>query len=532
MVYVQNDIAMSIDNDDDQPRPIQADVSIFRANSLPIGCQTNNTRATFPFKRDIVRQSQKKSNLIGSPKSDKGCNNAPNFQPGPQMKRRCASDVNVTNNEPPNWLIFGSTEMDTLFPIQTNPVDNGIDWWLKELRVLALQSSEVHISDNEVEVVENIVLNDEVDDTTQQQEEASVHDTTEEITSITIVTDNEGFPLQKLEADVHSPSNPNDLHLQQYSPQEMRILQEKMKDLRVEIEHSEEIDPDLKKVFQEVEGAIQGSQQQEIADDTLRRTTVGITGGTLTVVGVALIPFPIIPGSLVAYGGLLILASEFDSAKKALNIVKDPIDRWLSIDDDEEEIINPDISKANSAFWEEMISHNTEDTSSKRIDIDDAFSIMMGNDDIDVKNSDKSSSPDAIRKGKQFLRKVLLLDADTDEGTDGDTTDDSKSQRNTSSSTSSSRNVVGCNMLSFDFGEELNDNGLLSIPVDANEKKGNDINFQFQRFASEGSITLNTINNEGEDTMNIQFSRQSTSELQGGNDCLWVRFGGCNSFNQ
>ena len=261
-----------------------------------------------------------------------------------------------------------------------------------------------------------------------------------------------------------------------------------------------------------------------------------ILGGTLTVVGVALIPFPIIPGSLVAYGGLLILASEFDSAKKALNIVKDPIDRWLSIDDDEEEIINPDISKANSAFWEEMISHNTEDTSSKRrIDIDDAFSIMMGkkrskNDDIDVKNSDKSSSPDAIRKGKQFLRKVLLLDADTDEGTDSDTTDDNKSQRNTSSSTSSSRNVGGCNILSFDFGEELNNNGMLSIPVDTNEKKGNDINFQFQRFASEGSITLNTINNEGDDTINIQFSRQSTSELQG-NDCLWVRFG-CNSFNQ
>jgi hypothetical protein len=250
-----------------------------------------------------------------------------------------------------------------------------------------------------------------------------------------------------------------------------------------------------------------------------------------------LIPFPIIPGSLLAYGGLLILASEFDSAKKALDIVKDPIDRWLTVDDDEEENVNPDMSKYNSAFWEEMISYNTEDTSSKRrIDIDDAFSIMTGmrrskKVDSDDKNSDKSSSPDAIRKGKQFLRKVLLLDADTDEGTDGDTTDDSKSQRNTSSSTSSSRNVGGCNMLSFDFGEESNNNGMLSMPVDANEKKGNnDINFQFKRFASEGSITLNTINNEGEDTMNIQFSRQSTSELQG-NDCLWVRFGGCNSFN-
>jgi len=272
---------MSNDNDDAQP--LRADISIFRANSLPtVGqCQTNNTRATFPFKRDIVRQSQKSNMMIGSPKSDNGCdNNTPNFRPRPQMKRRCASDINVTNNEPPNWLIFGSTEMNTLFPIQTNPPDDEDNWWLKELRVLALQSSEVNVSDNEVEVIENVLLNDAIDDTTQQEEEATVHDTTEEITSITIVTDNEGFPVQQsIEADTPSPSNPNDLQLQQYSQQEMKILQEKMKDLRVEIEQSEDIiDPELKKVFQEVEGAIQGSQQQQVADDTLRRTTIGITG--------------------------------------------------------------------------------------------------------------------------------------------------------------------------------------------------------------------------------------------------------------
>ena len=59
----------------------------------------------------------------------------------------------------------------------------------------------------------------------------------------------------------------------------MKTLQEKMNDLRVEIESSEEIDPDLKKVFQEVEGAIiQGTQEQQVVDNTLRRTTVGITG--------------------------------------------------------------------------------------------------------------------------------------------------------------------------------------------------------------------------------------------------------------
>ena len=267
---------------DDDNQPIRTDTSIFRANSLPIvGCQTNNTRATFPFKRDIVRQSQKSNMMIGSPKSDNECdNNAPNFQPRSQIKRRCASDINVTNNEPPNWLIFGSTEMDTLFPIQTYPAEDEDNWWLKELRVLALQSSEVHISDNEVEVVENVLLQDTGDDTT-KEEEATVDDTIEEITSITtIVTDDEGFPLQQsIEAGAPSPTKTNDLQLQEYSPEEMKTLQDKMNDLRAEIESSEEIDPDLKKVFQEVEGAIiQGTQEQQVVDNTLRRTTVGITG--------------------------------------------------------------------------------------------------------------------------------------------------------------------------------------------------------------------------------------------------------------
>lgn len=45
------------------------------------------------------------------------------------------------------------------------------------------------------------------------------------------------------------------------------------------------------------------------------RTTVGVVGGTTVAVGVALIPLPG-PGSLVAIGGLALLGTEFEGAKK------------------------------------------------------------------------------------------------------------------------------------------------------------------------------------------------------------------------
>jgi len=46
------------------------------------------------------------------------------------------------------------------------------------------------------------------------------------------------------------------------------------------------------------------------------RTTVGVVGGTTVALGVVLIPLPG-PGSLVAIGGLALLGTEFETAKKA-----------------------------------------------------------------------------------------------------------------------------------------------------------------------------------------------------------------------
>jgi uncharacterized protein (TIGR02611 family) len=46
------------------------------------------------------------------------------------------------------------------------------------------------------------------------------------------------------------------------------------------------------------------------------RTTVGVVGGTTVALGIVLIPLPG-PGSLVTIGGLALLGTEFEAAKKA-----------------------------------------------------------------------------------------------------------------------------------------------------------------------------------------------------------------------
>jgi hypothetical protein len=50
--------------------------------------------------------------------------------------------------------------------------------------------------------------------------------------------------------------------------------------------------------------------------DRVYRTTVGVVGGATVALGVALIPLPG-PGSLIAIGGLALLGTEFEGAKKA-----------------------------------------------------------------------------------------------------------------------------------------------------------------------------------------------------------------------
>lgn len=163
-----------------------------------------------------------------------------------------------------------------------------------------------------------------------------------------------------------------------YLLEDMCKLQEKVNDLRIEImEQTEVLDDPVKRVKMEalrqrVEGVIRSDQKlaetsdggkescyvtadkdvdneknkahslnQSVPNNVLlgqiRRTTVAVAGGVLTVAGVVLIPCPIIPGCLIVYVGLLVLATEFEWANNALDTVKEPIEKWSLADYEEED---------------------------------------------------------------------------------------------------------------------------------------------------------------------------------------------------
>lgn len=71
--------------------------------------------------------------------------------------------------------------------------------------------------------------------------------------------------------------------------------------------------------------------------DRLRRTSVAVAGGALTVAGIVLIPCPVVPGALVSYGGLLLLATEFEAAQRAVEAARAPVEKWLEDDDDKKD---------------------------------------------------------------------------------------------------------------------------------------------------------------------------------------------------
>ena len=564
--------------------------NITRTNSLP---STHHSRATFPFKPDVIRQSQPLAEFRPRPIV-------------PVLARRCVSLPVETNDnigsdtiyEPPDWLAIGTRGRIPTFPISSNPSDSDDCWWLKELEMIAkrVASTEVQIGEDEIELVEskevesegdNIFTLDEIDFIEEAEVDHSISACKEDkegsAVPIQAAIVDEGDPLYQTPIPMNT-----DILDQQYSTDEIRILQEKIKDLRVEIEQAQDLDPEMEKIFQKVEDAIlidkttpvdttthmtestcstsatedgevavtqSNNEPNPSAMDQLRRTTIGITGGITTAVGVALIPCPIIPGCLVAYGGLLILATEFDAAKRALDVVKDPIDKWLTHDEDETP--NPAASDKyhSSIFWQELIGQTSDESNQRKNDIDDVFMTMMKSNNYSEDSSGDGSiteNPENVGAGldttkavKKFLRKVLMLDSDTakvdtNESKVGDTRESDKSNNLTSqppnncqqpepptplSPSCQSSDTVGCRMLSFDFDDDsFNGNEILT--VNETPAKGNDINFQrLNRFVSDGSITLNTLGN-GNETFNM-FSRQNTEELD--TDCLWVRFG-CNSF--
>jgi uncharacterized protein (TIGR02611 family) len=58
-----------------------------------------------------------------------------------------------------------------------------------------------------------------------------------------------------------------------------------------------------------------------------KRILIGIVGGIVVLAGLIMVPYPG-PGWLVVFAGLAILATEFDSAQRLLDLAKDKYDSW------------------------------------------------------------------------------------------------------------------------------------------------------------------------------------------------------------
>jgi uncharacterized protein (TIGR02611 family) len=68
--------------------------------------------------------------------------------------------------------------------------------------------------------------------------------------------------------------------------------------------------------------AVRGAIRRNPKADRAYRVGVGVVGGTTTALGVVLMPLPG-PGTLIALGGLAVLATEFEGAKRVSSRAND-----------------------------------------------------------------------------------------------------------------------------------------------------------------------------------------------------------------
>ena len=257
-------------------------------------------------------------------------------------------------------------------------------------------------------------------------------------------------------------------------------------------------------VFDCEKSKVQSNDPGPSAADNMRRTTVAIAGGTILSVGLVLIPFPIVPGSLIAYGGLMILATEFDSARKVIDTLKEPLSRWLA--DDEEEEVNTNGDER----WRESILYKTNESGDGRwreTILYKSNESRQTHEDVDGANGRRAQ----IKSMKHFLRKVLMLDSDD---ADANKRRDAVESKQCGSGQTELAPPISPTCHSEVFG---------CGPIDYAE---HDDALEETRMPSDGSIALNSLDKGNERLL----SRQDTLGSSGnGSDCFWVTFS-CNPF--
>ncbi|KAL3786091.1 hypothetical protein HJC23_003208 [Cyclotella cryptica] len=208
--------------------------------------------------------------------------------------------------------------------------------------------------------------------------------------------------------------------------------------------------------------------------DSFRKPLVAITGGALVTTGVVLIPMPVIPGILVVYAGLSVLATEFEGARDALETVKEPLKRFLA--DEEEEGYEAECSGVNeqALSWADTIPSSFMSHQWCGNDIDDKFMalIRMKKDTHThfPKHTMSDEEKEAAKKArlrnnemKRWVRKMLNLE--TADSTTAPNMDSSHAPVNTTLVEPKHRNqtvFVRFDSILSSYGEEVDEDGVAS----------------------------------------------------------------------
>ena len=263
-----------------------------------------------------------------------------------------------------------------------------------------------------------------------------------------------------------------------YSKDDMLILHDIMDKLKEEMKRADDLDPEKKSELEQLLKRLESTMAQDdmwkvtkssniaaadnpVGDtyDSLRKPLVAAAGGTLVTAGAILVPVPIIPGALVIYAGLSVLATEFEVASQALDKMKEPLKEILAHEEDavahkESNEIDVDLT-----LWSDLIP-SSENLHLHESDIDKEFVSLM---QVRADPNSVDEFDDAARKAKnemkRWARNLLNLDPVESEET-CPVVDTSPSSPSTKQSL-----LKRFDSLLSSYGEEVDEDGIASDRV-------------------------------------------------------------------
>ncbi|KAL7515181.1 hypothetical protein ACHAXN_012516 [Cyclotella atomus] len=254
-----------------------------------------------------------------------------------------------------------------------------------------------------------------------------------------------------------------------YSEDDMLILRDIMHKLKDEMKRADDLDPDkrseLEQLLKRLESTMSQDDMWNVTNapssndstyDNLRKPLVAAAGGTLVTAGAILVPVPIIPGALVIYAGLSVLATEFEVANQALDQMKKPLKEILAHEEDATIRATRQID-SDLTSWIELIPRSSIDLHIHQQDIDEEFITLMqlAADSTIVDEFDEATRK-AKNEMKRWARNLLNLETQNDQNNE-----DSISQSNQVPDKKFSVLERFDSLLSS-YGEEVDENGVTS----------------------------------------------------------------------